>query len=120
MIENRWNALYGKDRDRFPIDVQWRFDEQFVTKGEILDPANWTVQLRTSAGKTYAPLSTAVLATATAPKEGYWEGAVRFWFPWRDPVEKTPLLGGQNSSLSLSMAHPSGSGTFTWRFRSGF
>jgi hypothetical protein len=119
-LENRWDALYGADRDRFPIDVAWRFDAQFLTNAQVLDPAAWSIVLRTSDGHTYRPLSTTVLSTAQTPQDGFWEGSFRLWFPWRDPVAKTPLLGGQNSWLSLALAHPSGSGAFTWRFRSGF
>lgn len=119
-LENRWDALYGASRDRFPIDIDWRFDSQFITKSEVLDPAEWTMTLRSSSGQTFQPLSTTVLNAAATPKDGFWEGSFRLWFPWRDPVTKMPLLGGQNSWVSLQLAHVSGSGTFTWRFRSGF
>lgn len=119
-LENRWDALYGADRDRFPIDINWRFDAQFISKSEVLDPAQWTMVLKSSSGQTYQPLSMTILNASATPQEGFWEGSFRLWFPYRDPVTKMPLLGGQNSWLSLQLAHVSGSGTATWRFRSGF
>jgi hypothetical protein len=120
LIANRWTALYGANRDRFPIDLDWRFDAQFVTNDRVLDPASWAIALKTGTGETVSPMATTIVAASSAPREGYWEGTVRLWFPWRDVVTGTPLLGGQNASVALSLRHPSGSGTATWRFRSGY
>jgi hypothetical protein len=120
LIANRWVALYGADRDRFPIDLAWRFDAQFVGNDRVLDPASWAIALTTASGETLAPMATAVVSASRAPVDGYWEGRVRLWFPWRDAVTGTPILGAQKASEALSLRHPSGSGTATWRFRSGY
>ena len=90
------------------------------TYGDVLDPANWSLLLKTSSGAIYQPSSTTVLAATQTPREGFWEGTVRVWFPWRDPVTKNPLVGGQNAWVSLRLSHPSGAGEATWRFRPGF
>lgn len=120
LLANRWATWYGAERDRFPIDVEWRFDEQFISKAAILDPAEWQILLRTSDGRTYAPLSVVVLEASQAPRAGYWEGKVRLWFPWRDVEADRQILGGQASWVSLELDHPSGSGAVTWRFRTLF
>jgi hypothetical protein len=120
LIANRWVSLYGADRDRFPIDLAWRFDAQFVSNDRVLDPASWTITLNTASGERLAPLAATIVAASRAPQDGYWEGRVRLWFPWRDAVTGTPILGAQNASVALSLRHPSGSGTATWRFRSGY
>lgn len=120
LLANRWATWYGAERDRFAIDLDWRFDAQFVSKAAILDPAEWQLLLRTSDGQTYRPLSTAVLAASQTPRDGYWEGKVRLWFPWRDIAADRQVLGGQASWASLELDHPSGSGAATWRFRTLF
>lgn len=120
LLANRWAAWYGTEHDRFPIDLEWRFDEQFITKAAILDPATWEIGLRTSDGRFYRPIATSVFSASKTPREGYWEGRVRLWFPWRDAEAGTQLLGGQTSWVSLELDHPSGSGAVTWRFRSLF
>lgn len=120
LITNRWATYYGDERDRFPIDILWTFEEQFISKSTILDPAGWTITLATSTGLTLAPLSVSVLRAEKAPRQGQWEGAVRLWFPWRDAVSQQVLLGGQTDWVALKLAHPSGTGELTWRFRSIF
>jgi hypothetical protein len=120
LITNRWATYYGDERDRFPIDILWHFEEQFISKSTILDPTAWTISLVTSTGLTVAPLSVSTLRAEKAPRAGLWEGAVRLWFPWRDAVSQQVLLGGQTDWVALKLSHPSGSGELTWRFRSIF
>jgi hypothetical protein len=120
LLANRWATYYGTELDRFPIDVEWRFDEQFITKPAILDPANWEIKLHTSSARSYAPLSVAVLSSEPKPRDGQWTGRIRLWFPWRDAETGNTLVGGATSWVSLSLDHPSGSGDMTWRFRTLF
>ena len=70
LLTNRWATWYGTELDRFPIDVEWRFDEQFITQSAILDPASWEIGLRTSDGRFYRPIATSVLAASQTPREG--------------------------------------------------
>lgn len=120
LLTNRWATYYGERLDRFPIDVEWRFDEQFISQSAILEPASWVLLLRTSTGLELAPLSVSVLRAEKAPRQGYWEGAIRLWFPWRDAVSQQVILGGQTDWVALQLKHPSGEGELTWRFRSIF
>lgn len=120
LLATRWATYYGEALDRFPIDLDWRFDEQFISKSAILDPASWTITLRTSTGLNLEPVSVSILKAEKAPRQGYWEGQVRLWFPWRDAVSQQLVLGGQTDWVALQLKHPSGEGELTWRFRSIF
>jgi hypothetical protein len=120
LIATRWAELYGQQADRFPIDLEWRFDAQFVSDARVLDPAEWTIRLETAPGGSYAPLAATKLRAENAPRDGYWEGVVRLWFPWRDPVSTRPLLGGENTFVRLALKHKTGEAAFTWRFRTAF
>jgi hypothetical protein len=103
--------------DRFPVDLEWRFDEQFISNRRVLDPASWTFSLVSSEGGRYAPLGSAVLRALPVPRDGVWIGAIRLWFPWTDPERRTALLAGSTTWLRLEFKHPSGVGEVTWRFR---
>ena len=116
MLLTRWPVLFGVMRDRFPIDIEWRFDEQFIGNRRILDPEGWTFTLISSTGARFAPLGTAVLRQLPAPQDGAWVGAVRLWFPWLDPERRTQLLAGETKWVQLVLRHPSGVGDATWRF----
>lgn len=118
LILNRWSELYGAQSDRFPIDVAWRFDQQFIAANRVLEPSEWSFRLDTRDGRSYAPLAVSVLKREQAPQAGYWEGAVRLSFPWRDPASNQLLVGGANTGLTLSLRHRSGEGAVSWRFRS--
>lgn len=120
LITNRWTTYFGPEGDRFPIDVTWRFNEQFITKAAILDPASWNIELVTSSGKRFAPVATTVLSATPKPTGGCWQGAIRLWFPWRDPDSADAVIAGHTSWVALSLDHPSGSGDLTWRFRTLF
>lgn len=118
LILNRWSELYGAQSDRFPIDIYWRFDQQFIAANRVLDPSEWTFRLDTRDGRSYAPLALSVLKREQAPQAGFWEGAVRLYFPWRDPASNQLIVGGANTGLTLKLSHRSGEGAVSWRFRS--
>ncbi|MEB3285704.1 MAG: hypothetical protein VKN33_10505 [Candidatus Sericytochromatia bacterium] len=112
----RWSTLYGAERDRFPIDLRWRFDEQFIASRRILDPGTWRFELQLATGGPLSPHSVAVLKSSVSAQDGFWNGEVRLWFPWRDPVRHQLVLGGENPWVRLVMSHFSGNGEVTWRF----
>ena len=116
-LGTRWPVLFGALRDRFPIDLEWRFDEQFISNRRVLDPAQWKFELHASDGSRYAPLAAATLRAQPIPQDGAWVGAARLWFPWTDPERRTAILAGGTSWVRLEMTHPSGHGEVTWRFR---
>lgn len=116
LLATRWPVLFGEFRDRLPIDLEWRFDEQFVSNRRILDPAQWQFSLETSDGRRYAPLAAATLRAQPIPQDGAWVGAARLWFPWTDPERRIPIVSGDTAWLRLVMDHPSGHGEVTWRF----
>jgi hypothetical protein len=120
MLASRWPVLFGSLHDRFPIDLEWRFDEQFISNRRILDPAQWEFTLVTSEGPRYAPLAASTLRALPAPRDGAWIGAVRLWFPWTDPERRTAVLAGGTSWVRLELGHPSGHGDVTWRFRTAW
>lgn len=120
LVAQRWSVLYGEQRDRFAIDLHWRFDEQFIFSRRILDPATWRFELQLASGLSLRPLSVAVLRNAASPEEGFWRGEVRLWFPWRDQVRRQLVLGGDNRWVRLQLIHMSGSGECTWRFPGGW
>lgn len=117
MLATRWPVLYGTLADRFPIDLEWRFDEQFISNRRILDPAQWTFKLVSSDGGQYAPLAATTLRAQPSPQDGAWVGAARLWFPWIDPERRTAILAGATTWVRLELTHPSGHGDVTWRFR---
>lgn len=116
LLENRWATYYGPQRDRFPIELEWRFDEQFVRASRILDPDEWTFTLVTSDGARLVPLQTSTVEAGRTPKEGFWEGKLRLFFPWRQRDGRR-TLGGQVSWIRLELEHRTGDAEFTWRFR---
>lgn len=116
-LATRWPVLFGSLLDRFPVDLEWRFDEQFISNRRVLDPAQWKFALVTSDGGRYAPLAAATLRAQPIPQDGAWVGAARLWFPWTDPERRTSLLAGGTTWLRLELTHPSGHGHVTWRFR---
>ena len=118
-LATTWETFYGAEGDRFPIDVTWRFDQQFISQGRILDPAEWQITVQAS-GREIAPLAVSRLEAADAPQGGYWEGKVRLWFPMRDLESGHRLLGGETDVLTLRLVHRSGSASLSWRFSSVF
>lgn len=120
LIGTRWPVLYGAMRDRFPVDLAWRFDEQFISNRRILDPAQWTFTLVTSDGSRFQPLAATTLRALPIPQDGAWVGAARLWFPWTDPDRRTAILAGGTAWVALEMTHPSGDGEVTWRFRTAW
>ena len=120
LLATTWATSFGPDLDRWAIDLDWRFDEQFVTRPEVLDPANWTFVLHVDEHIDYAPLAVTTLAHGQVPVNHFWEGQVRLWFPWRDHRRDLTLLAGITRSIRLEMNHPSGTGDLTWRFRTAY
>lgn len=118
-LATTWETLYGAERDRFAIDVDWRFDQQFISQGRILDPGEWEITLQAN-GREIAPLAVSRLEAAGTPRQGYWEGRVRLWFPVRDLESGRRLLGGETDVLTLRLQHRSGRGQLSWRFGSVF
>ena len=119
-LATAWNTAYGPERDRWPIDVEWRFAEQFVTHREVLDPATWTFVLHVDDRLEYDPVGTTVLKSEKIAVEHYWEGAIRLWFPWKDYRRDRVLLAGATRFVRLEIKHPSGNANVTWRFRTSF
>jgi hypothetical protein len=117
LLAHRWPVLYGAQGDRFPIDLSWRFDEQFISQRRVLDPEAWRFALETSEGVRLAPLAASVLQAAPTTVDGLWVGSVRLWFSWRHPDTREPVLAGGARWARLSLAHQSGVGELTWRFR---
>lgn len=117
LLQHRWAVLFGRLGDRFPIDLSWRFDEQFISSRRVLDPASWSLRLVTSEGDTLAPIAVSVLEASSAARDGWWVGQVRLWFPWRHPGSQAPLLGGDTRWVRLDLQHTSGSAALVWRLR---
>ncbi|MEB3330245.1 MAG: hypothetical protein VKQ33_13535 [Candidatus Sericytochromatia bacterium] len=117
LLAHRWAVLYGPHGDRFPIDLRWRFDEQFISQRRVLSPDAWRFALETSEGGALTPLAASVLHAAPTTVDGAWVGAVRLWFPWRHPDTRVPVLAGGVRWARLRLAHQSGVGELTWRFR---
>lgn len=120
LVAQRWLVLYGPRKDRFAIDLRWRFDEQFIFSRRILDPAHWQFELQLASGELLSPQAVAVLRSGVSPEAGAWRGEVRLWFPWRDQARRHLVLGGENRWVRLRMRHFSGSGEVTWRFPGGW
>ncbi|MEB3223927.1 MAG: hypothetical protein VKS61_17770 [Candidatus Sericytochromatia bacterium] len=117
LLAHRWPVLFGPLGDRFPIDLSWRFDEQFISSRRVLDPVSWRFALETSEGLRLEPLAAAVLQAASTTRDGMWWGEVRLWFPWRHPDTRVPVLAGGARWARLTLAHTSGTGELSWRFR---
>jgi hypothetical protein len=115
-LSDRWDAYYGTSRDRFPIDIHWRFDNQFYTNTAILSPDTWRFVLSTDDERHYAPLAVVRLDQNSAPQAGFYEGNVRLWFPWREENGSIPILGGQTTGVTLTLKSDFGQGTLNWRF----
>lgn len=120
LLVTTWTNAFGADLDRFSIDLDWRFDEQFVSHPEVLDPSNWTFILHVDERQTYAPIAVATLAHGQVPVQHFWEGSVRLWFPWKDHQRDRILLAGGTRVIRLELRHPSGTTDLTWRFRSAY
>jgi hypothetical protein len=120
LLISTWSNAFGPDLDRWSIDLDWRFDEQFVTHPEVLDPSTWTFVLHVDERVEYAPLGVSTLSHGQVPVQHYWEGRIRLWFPWRDHTRDLTLLSGITREIRLEMRHPSGTGDLTWRFRTAF
>lgn len=120
LLTSRWLTFFGVDQDRWPIDLDWRFDEQFISNAKVLDPTRWTFVLRGSDGRAHKPLAVSVLTAGRVPEDGYWVGKVRVWFPYRDAEKAVVLLGGETSRVELELRHASGDVTLTWRFHNAF
>lgn len=115
LLVQRWQTLYGPQQDRWAIDLNWRFDEQFVSSRRVLEPTGWTFRLHTSQGIELAPMRVSVLRLEQAPVDGHWTGSVRLWFSWLDP-RRDPVVRGDTTWLRLELRHRTGHAEITWRF----
>ena len=120
LLLNEWSNAFGPQLDRWSIDLTWRFDEQFVQHQNVLDPTAWDFTLHVDEAYTYAPLAVSTLSQTQVPQQHYWEGKVRLWFPWRDPLRDRTLLAGNTRGIRLRMSHPTGSADLFWRFRTAY
>ncbi|HEY9721887.1 MAG TPA: hypothetical protein V6D47_07720 [Oscillatoriaceae cyanobacterium] len=116
LLDERWTDLFGQGRDRFAIDLAWRFDTQFYATHDVLDPDTWSFALETSSGQRLAPLEVTPLAADTVPREHFWTGTVQLSFPWHD-ADGNRVLGGATKWIRLVLTRSTGSGRFEWRFR---
>jgi hypothetical protein len=120
LLLNEWSNAFGPQLDRWTIDLTWRFDEQFVQHQNVLDPTGWDFGLHVDETYTYAPLLVTTLSQTQVPQQHYWEGKVRLWFPWRDPLRDRLVLAGNTRGIRLRLSHPTGTADLYWRFRTAY
>ncbi|MDB5100783.1 MAG: hypothetical protein JWM80_5204 [Cyanobacteria bacterium RYN_339] len=120
LLRTEWLSAFGQQLDRWTIDLTWRFDEQFVQHQTVLDPSTWTFSVRVDETYDYPPLAVLGLSHTQVPQQHFWEGKVRLWFPWRDPLHDRLVLAGITRAIRLRLRHPTGSADLYWRFRTAY
>lgn len=117
-LAEAWTIAFGPRADRLAVEIDWRFDRQFVSDPGVLDPERWRIGLTVDREAPVPPVDRVTLSR-TAEGEEDFSGRVRLSFPARRPGSVLPLVPPGAREVSLQLRHPTGDGRFTWRLQPG-
>lgn len=117
-LAEAWTIAFGPLSDRHAVEIEWRFDRQFVSDPGILDPAGWRFSLVVDRAPGVSPVDRVTLERHAEGRSDY-SGRVRLSFPARRPGSVAPLVPPGAREVDLVLQHPKGDGRFGWRLQPG-